>query len=51
LKGKLSFLFGSLSLNYAKLEAHQKTSKTFIIFFNDILVSIAVNLSVGEMAL
>jgi hypothetical protein len=45
------FFWLSLSLNHAKLETHKKNSKPFIIFFNDILVSIAVNLSVGEVAL
>jgi hypothetical protein len=49
-EGKIEVFFGSLERNHAKLEAHQKISKLFITFFNQILVSIAaLNHSVGEM--
>jgi hypothetical protein len=40
-EGKIEVFFRSLERNHAKLEAHQKNSKLFITFFNQILVSIA----------
>jgi len=49
-EGKIEVFFGSLERNHAKLEAHQKNSKLFLTFFNQILVSIAaLNHYVGEM--
>jgi hypothetical protein len=45
-EGKIEVFFGSLERNHANLEAHQKNSKLFITFFNQIA---ALNQSVGEM--
>jgi hypothetical protein len=51
-EGKIEVFFGSLERNCAKLKAHQKNSKLFITFFNQILVLIAaLNHYVGEVSL